>query len=127
MYPYTARACTCSISFTSYSFTCIMNFKCLCVKYCSLHRLFLSTSLRSSSSLSVDEVSPRQNGRQRSVLMTKNGWRRSVPAMKWLAMNCTRDKMAGGEKAGDETATTKGYTLPKLSSMLSKLEVNGEK
>ena len=73
----------------------IMNLKCLCVNYCSLHPLSLSTSVRSSSSSSVDEVSSRQNG-----------GRRSVPGTKWLATNCTRDKMAGDENAGDETAAT---------------------
>ena len=48
-----------------------------------------------------DEVSPRRNGR-----------RRSVPATKWLATKSTREKMSGDEMyprrtGGDETAATK--------------------
>ena len=53
-----------------------------------------------------DEVSPR-----------RNGWRRSVPATKWLATNCTRDETAGDElslrqngrrrNGGDEMAVAK--------------------
>ena len=64
------------------------------------------------------------------------------PRDKWLATKCPRDEMAGDElylqqngrqrkgrrqNNGDETAATKGvYTLPKLSSTLSKLEVSDE-
>ena len=66
------------------------------------HRLLCAPAMKCPSvETAGDEVSPRRNGR-----------RRSVPAPKWLAMKCTRDEMAGDEvypwrNSGDETAATK--------------------
>ena len=56
-----------------------------------------------SSLCSSGEVLPRRNGR-----------RRDVPTMKWLATKLTRDEMAGNKvyprrNAGDETAATKRW------------------
>ena len=87
-----------------------MNFKCLCVDYvCKL------CSLHPSSSSSVDEVSPQQNGGRQSVPATK--WlATSVPATKWLVTNCTSDETVGDElpsqqngrrrNGGDERGST---------------------
>ena len=84
-----------------------MNLKRLREDY-AVYSVVLSTRLRSLSSKSVEEMSPRRNGGRRSVLTTMrlatkchpdemagdelylrwNGWRRSVPAAKWQATKC---------------------------------------
>ena len=40
---------------------------------------------------------PRDKMAGDEVFQRRNGWRRSVPATKWLATNCTRDETAGDE------------------------------
>ena len=55
------------------------------------HVVYELRQIPPSSSSSSNEVSPRQNGRQRSV-----------PAMKRQVTKCTCNKMAGDKLAGDE-------------------------